>query len=302
MIRSVRTTVLRPREPYALASSARGLDDGTRSFRNGVLDLRFAVDDTVVAARVRQRSDGVLEVATDAQAAAEEAAHEHLRFVLAPDLDLAPFLALAREDPLLRDLVPRRRGYRPLRTSTVAHALLHGVTGQLIQAREAMRIERAIIRELGAPLLPPTRADLGGLAPAAVERLGLAARRAAMLVRVARTVDLEGLHAHPTSAVVARLVRERDIGPWTAAVVCIHGLGRLDHGLVGDLGLVRILSALEGRRVEGAETAALLERYGPYAGLASMHLLAHPLAGVPVSESTSGAGRPRRLGGSPAAG
>jgi hypothetical protein len=68
-------------------------------------------------------------------------------------------------------------------------------------------------------------------------------------------------------------------------VICVYGLGRWEHGLVGDLGLVRLLSALRGRTVEPQETTALLEPWGEWAGLASLWLLGHPLArrvGPPV--------------------
>jgi 3-methyladenine DNA glycosylase/8-oxoguanine DNA glycosylase len=61
-------------------------------------------------------------------------------------------------------------------------------------------------------------------------------------------------------------------------VIVLYGLGRFDHGLVGDLSLVRLCAALHGRSVEAAETAALLARYGAWAGLASTHLAAHRLA------------------------
>ena len=78
----------------------------------------------------------------------------------------------------------------------------------------------------------------------------------------------------PTAAVAQRLERERGLGAWSVGVVCLEGLGRVDHGLVGDLGLVKLLRALRGRRVEGWETADLLAPYGPWAGLASVYLLA----------------------------
>jgi 3-methyladenine DNA glycosylase/8-oxoguanine DNA glycosylase len=73
--------------------------------------------------------------------------------------------------------------------------------------------------------------------------------------------------------VVKRLAREPGIGPWSAGVVCLEGLGRTEHGLVGDLGLIKLCSS-GGRRVEAAETAALLEPYGEWAGLASVYMLA----------------------------
>jgi 3-methyladenine DNA glycosylase/8-oxoguanine DNA glycosylase len=55
--------------------------------------------------------------------------------------------------------------------------------------------------------------------------------------------------------------------------VSLYGLGRFDHGLVGDLGLVKLLAGDRGRRVETEETRALLEPYGEWAGLASVYIL-----------------------------
>ena len=57
-------------------------------------------------------------------------------------------------------------------------------------------------------------------------------------------------------------------------MICLQGLGRSERGLVGDLGLVKLLSALRGRPVKGWETQELLEPYGEWAGLASVYLLA----------------------------
>jgi 3-methyladenine DNA glycosylase/8-oxoguanine DNA glycosylase len=94
------------------------------------------------------------------------------------------------------------------------------------------------------------------------------------LVRLCRSLELERLHDLPTDAVVRRIERERGLGPWSAGVVCIEGLGRFEHGLVGDLGLVKLVRALRGRQlVETWETAELLEPYGEWAGLASVYLL-----------------------------
>ena len=57
---------------------------------------------------------------------------------------------------------------------------------------------------------------------------------------------------------------------------------------VGDLGLVKLLRALRGRRVEGWETAELLEPYVEWRGIASVYLLAGFSRGLlPASESRS---------------
>jgi 3-methyladenine DNA glycosylase/8-oxoguanine DNA glycosylase len=93
-------------------------------------------------------------------------------------------------------------------------------------------------------------------------------------------VNLEGLKALPTAVVAERLERERGLGPWSSGVICIEGLGRYERGLARDLGLVKLASALWGRRVEAEETDALLAPYGEWAGLASVYLLAGYHAGL----------------------
>jgi hypothetical protein len=42
---------------------------------------------------------------------------------------------------------------------------------------------------------------------------------------------------------------------------------------VGDLGLIKLLSVMRGRRVEGWETEELLAQYGEWAGLAGVYML-----------------------------
>ncbi|MGH3117446.1 MAG: hypothetical protein ACRDQ2_10110, partial [Gaiellales bacterium] len=103
---------------------------------------------------------------------------------------------------------------------------------------------------------------------------GLAARKAAVLVRLSREWDLERLRAVPTGAAAARIERERGLGPWSAGMICLYGLGRFDRGLVGDLGLIKLCSALRGRWADADDTRELLEPYGEWAGLASAYLLA----------------------------
>ena len=268
--------------------------DPTRRLRDGTFGLAYEAGGGPCTAYVRQQPGGSLAVSLSAPD--EAAAHDRLRWLLAVDVDVMPFLALAREDPLLRDCVPGREGVRPLRLGTVAHALLRALAGQLITSREARAIESAVIRRVSPAShgfhLPPTGAALAALPPAELTRLGLSPRRAATLVRVARSLDLERLHGVPSELVLARLGREPNLGPWSAGVVACEGLGRLDLGLTGDLGLVRIARALLGRQVTTEDTAALLAPYGEWAGLASYHLLAHPLAAAPGP--TGSAQRPNR--------
>jgi len=272
---------LRPRGPYSLALSARGASDATRTFRDGILNA------VVPAGRgvAWQRPDGVV-----CLRATGEEAFDQLRFCLGIDDDHTPFVLRFQRDPLLGTTVRRLRGLRPVRLATVAQALLRALCGQLILASEARALERRIVRAATGRRdglsIPPATADLARFSPAELRRLGLHARRGATLARLTRSIELERLKDEPTAAVADRLLRERGLGPWSLGVVCLEGLGRFERGLEGDLGLVKLLGAMRGRRVEGWETAELLAPYGDWAGLASVYLLAGFARGlIPVARA-----------------
>ena len=275
--------VARPRGPYSLALTARHAGDATRRFRDGIFDALLQVGDGVERGAARQHPDGSLRLVADS-----EEALERLRFSLALDDDHSEFLRRFRDDPLLGPATRRIAGLRPLRLATVEHALLRALCGQLIESRRARAIERRIIRTAMPARdglhAPPTVAALRTLSPAELRRLGLHARRGATLVRLCRSLDLDRLRDLPAPIVAARLGRERGLGPWSIGVVALEGLGRYDLGLVGDLGLIRLLSAIRGRRVEGWETEELLAPYGEWAGLAGVYLLSAWARGLlPIS-------------------
>jgi 3-methyladenine DNA glycosylase/8-oxoguanine DNA glycosylase len=218
------------------------------------------------SATARQLPDGRVAVR-----APDEAGLATARFMLGVDDDTGGFHRRFARDPLIGPSSRAFVGYRPRRVATVAHAVVRAMCGQLVEARRAWALERAIARACGDAVV--TQAALARLSPVELRRLGLAQHRATALHRLATTIDFEALHAHPTATVAARVGRERHVGPWSVGVVAIEGLGRYDHGLVGDLSLVKLHSSLVGRWVEGHETADLLAPYGEWQGLAGEILL-----------------------------
>jgi 3-methyladenine DNA glycosylase/8-oxoguanine DNA glycosylase len=269
-------TSIRPTGPYRLDFSARRANDRTRRYRDGVLTCVFEANGSPAHARVWQDSTGAVQIRVESASA--EAALDELRFVLAVEADHTEFLRRFGKDPLIGATTFRLRGLRPLRTATVTHALLRALCGQLISAREAKRIEARCIAA-AAPLhaglnLPPTRATYASWSPARLCSHGLVARKASALVRISRTFDLERLREVPTDTAVRRIEQERMLGPWSAGVICLEGLGRYEHGLVGDLGLMRLCTRLLGREATVEDTIELLRPYEEWAGLASIYLLA----------------------------
>ena len=267
--------VVRPTGPYSLVLCMRHATDATRSVRDGVLGTTLLVDGgrRVELARAFQRHDGAIVL----QAESEEGI-DRLRFVLAIDADHSEFLRRFRSDPLIGRTTRLFAGMRQLRMPTVAQSLLRAFCGQLIDSRRARELEFRIVRATTGPVgesglyAPPACSDFARLAPARLRQLGLHARRAAALVRISRTVDLERLHTLSTEAAAQWVMGQRGLGPWSAGVVCLEGLGRHEFGIVGDLTLIKLMSDLRGRWVEAEETRDLLEPYGEWAGLASVYL------------------------------
>jgi 3-methyladenine DNA glycosylase/8-oxoguanine DNA glycosylase len=278
---------IRPRGPYSLALTARHGSDATRIFRDGVLTSLVPGESGVELTHARQQPDGTIEIA-----ASSDEAVDRLRFVLAVDDDHSVFLRRFRDDWLIGRATTHLRGLRVLRTPTVAASLLRALCGQLIESKRARHLERALVRATSPRhaglCAPPTCLSLRSLAPAKLRALGLHARRGATLVRICSSIELERLREVPVERAAERLMRERGVGRWSVGVVALEGLGSYRYGLSGDLGLLKLFAALNGRWPEEGEDKALLAPYGEWQGLASVYLLLGFARGfIPLSARTA---------------
>jgi 3-methyladenine DNA glycosylase/8-oxoguanine DNA glycosylase len=264
--------LVRARGPFSLRASTRLVGDATRRFDGRILICAFEVNGGLERAACWQETDGAI-----ALRALSEEGLERMKAVLPLDADHSEFLRRFADDELLGRAVRTLRGKRPLRLGTVTHALLRAVCGQLIESKRARRIELRLIRATcasdGALCAPPRPEAFCNFAPAELQRFDLSARKAATIVRLCRTLELERLREVSPGGAARRLERERGLGPWSVGVVFLEGLGRYDRGLVGDLGLIKLCSALYGRRADAADTEELLAPYGEWGGLASVYLL-----------------------------
>lgn len=266
--------VVRPAGPFSLAHSAKHASDATRYMRDGTLTTALRVGERVEVGSAHQLVDGRVVLRAES-----EEGIERLRFIVPVDADHSEFLRRFARDPLIGAATVQFQGMRHLRLPTVAQTLLRAFCGQLIESRRARELEVRIVRAITPRIegttfhAPPTSSSFARLAPARLRQIGLHARRAAALVRICRTFDLERLHGMPTAKAAEFIERERGLGPWSAGVVCLEGLGRYERGLIGDLSLIKLMSRLRGRWVEGHETAELLEPYGEWAGLAGLYLV-----------------------------
>ena len=213
--------------------------------------------------------------------------------MLAAEVDLSPFYAIAENVPELASLVTRARGIKPPRYSSLWEALCNSVLFQQVSLKSAMSTMRRLVAHLSGPvafgdslLYPfPTPESYLETDPDILRALGLSTAKVRTLHDVARMLlggqlTANELAALPTPAAMSRLVLLRGIGPWTAAVVMLRGFGRLDVFPAGDSGARRNLRGLLGDAAgPDIEGAAIQRALGPWRGMLYYHLLLWRLAG-----------------------
>jgi DNA-3-methyladenine glycosylase II len=227
---------------------------------------------------VRSAPDGTIEV--------RATGHKGERWLpavarmLGTHVDLARWRTIAWLAPLAKAL----RGLKPPRYPTLWEALAHSILFQQISIHAAASIMRRAVERLGEGLeagsvrcvaFPPAQRWLEA-GDAVLREAGISGNKIAHLRSAARAV-VEGeisetqLEPLTTPEAAQRLCTIRGIGPWSASVVLLRGMGRLDTFPLRDSGVARSLALLAGEA--HVDQNALLDRLGDVRGMLYYHLL-----------------------------
>ncbi len=290
-----------PPWPYRLPR--RGSSNGTTRARDGVVARLLCVGEEPIVGHAWQIRSGQVRFRVSGAAPGEEmeVALERMRFMLGVDDDLSEFFAEFKRDEVLGPALRRRPWARPRRRPWPWEALAGAIAGQLIEAARAAEIERRMARRWGrrieapAPLRSgwlremPRPDTIAGRAPAELAAMDLSGGRSIAMIRCAREV-VSGRIDLSSREHDARLLRIREIGPWTVQCLGLQGRGEPDSLPAGDLAYVKLVGRLAnlGRRATVPEVEEYFERFRPFRGLAGMFAAMHYHSAVP-------AGPPLRL-------
>lgn len=284
---------VRPPSPYRLP---RGSADRTLLVRGGVATRLLHVGGSPVLVRawqpardrVRFRAEAIDPALVGRPAIAlppcpGRAGREQLEEAIAAmrralwvDVDLRDFQRRFRRDPLVGPLISRMPWFRPKGRPWPWEALAAAVVGQLIEADRAACIERRIAGRWGPRLGEgrgalrdvPGPTAIAGRAPAELEQMDLAGKRAIALRRLAREV-IAGRCRIDGAEGDRRLLAIPNVGPWTVQCLGLFGRNQLDSLPAGDLGYIKLVGRLrgEGRRATVPQVEEFYARYEPYRGL-----------------------------------
>ena len=237
-----------------------------------------------VIARVAQVHAEALSVTLDGDPREHKRALALVRRMLGVDRDVAHFGRAATNIPWLSPLGERMRGVRPPRYPTLWEACANAIVFQQISLHAATSIMRRLIVALGrlhnsdgvALYAFPTPESFLGADNDILRAAGLSLGKRSTLRRVAEalevgTLDEAILDELATPDAAALLCGVKGIGPWTAAVILLRGLGRLDVFPMNDSSVARNLSLVCGSAPVDVENT--LDSLSPQQGMLYYHLL-----------------------------
>jgi DNA-3-methyladenine glycosylase II len=207
-----------------------------------------------------------------------------LRRMLGVERELSHFDRAASDIAWLRPLAIRMRGVKPPRYPTLWEACVNAIVFQQVSLNAASSISRRMIMALGMPIewdaivvyAFPTAESFQDVSDDVLLAAGLSANKLATLRRVADALrsgmlDEATLEALPSSDAAELLCRIKGIGPWTATVILLRGLGRLDVFPMNDSSVARNLAFVAGSIPLDIDRA--LSALGPQRGMLYYHLL-----------------------------
>jgi DNA-3-methyladenine glycosylase II len=198
-----------------------------------------------------------------------------VRRYLGEPFDLEAFAAFAATEPVLAELVPALRGFRPPLVPDPFETLVTSIITQQISLRAAFRIRNRLIETFGerhdVAYAFPTRERLALADPEEIVAVGFSRRKAEYVVGLARAeFALDALALLPDDEVRAALVALPGIGGWTADWFLARHLGRPEAWPAGDLALRKAVLHFYG---EGLDVRAAGARFSRFANLAAHYLL-----------------------------
>jgi DNA-3-methyladenine glycosylase II len=198
-----------------------------------------------------------------------------VRKLLGFEFDLDAFYAFAQAEPVLAQLVPKLRGFRPPLAPDPFETLVTSITAQQVSLFAAFSIRNRLIVAFGAQARHayafPTRERLALADDDDVVAVGFSRRKSEYVVGLSRSdLDLDGLALLPDDEVKARLVAQRGLGEWTADWFLARHLARPQAWPCGDLGLRKAVAAFYGA---DADVRAIGARFAPFQNLTAHYLL-----------------------------
>jgi DNA-3-methyladenine glycosylase II len=237
-----------------------------------------------VVVRVKQERPDSIAVTIDGPRSEHAQVLVLARRILGVDRELTHFDRAAARMPWLRPLALRMRGVKPPRYPSLWEAFVNAIAFQQVSLHAASAIVRRLITTLSPPIesegtlsyVFPSAEQVLGADDELLRATGLSTGKLATLRRVGEALASGAmseamLEEHPSADAAALLRQIKGIGPWTATVILLRGLGRLDVFPMNDTSVARNLALVAGSAT--LDVGKILGALSPQQGMLYYHLL-----------------------------
>ncbi|HWV39631.1 MAG TPA: AlkA N-terminal domain-containing protein [Vulgatibacter sp.] len=214
------------------------------------------------------------------------------RRLLGLDVDPSPIEERLRRTAGLRDLATALRGMRPPCFATLLEGFGRTVpyqqlsldAGSSLTARMMERFGESVEHEGRRYFAFPAAARLAAAAEDDFRALGFSRSKGRTLIGVAEALasgelDPDELESLPTPEAWQRLLALRGVGPWTASLLLLRGMGRLDAFPASDVGVNRGIATLLGEDPKTFHADRFAAPFGPQRGMIYFYSLGAQLLG-----------------------
>jgi DNA-3-methyladenine glycosylase II len=201
-----------------------------------------------------------------------------MRKMLGLDVDPEPLQALTERERRLRPTALALRGMRPPRFAELFEAFTNVVPFQQVSLDAGVSIVGRLVERFGKSLeydgrpfhASPTAQVIAEAPLGALRDCGLSLQKAETLRQLAGAVESGEISEEQLSRMGSKeatqfLAAQKGIGAWSASLVLLRGLGRLNVFPPGDVGVARGLGRLM-RLEPGPSMDRLIHRFGDQRG------------------------------------
>jgi DNA-3-methyladenine glycosylase II len=232
--------LLTPRGPFSLAQSAAFVDGFAPAAapQPGGARVRLGLSDddgpSLAFEATQPGGDDTPVTVEYVSELPEQRVREHVERVLGLDVDATGWPDVGRRDPVIGALQERRPGLRPVQFGSPFEAAAWALLSQRTSRKQAARVKEGMATELELPGGAPVRAFPP---PEAIERIGelpgvpgVKIGRLRAIAEAARAGELEAadLRALEPDEALARLCELPGVGPFSAMLILIRGVGHPD--------------------------------------------------------------------------
>ncbi|MGL4393284.1 MAG: DNA-3-methyladenine glycosylase family protein [Fusobacteriaceae bacterium] len=182
---------------------------------------------------------------------------------------------LKKRDKKLKKIIEEVGEIKRAIIPDIFEALIDSIIGQQISMKAAITVRKRFDEVIGGR---PTPEKILSANPDEIQKCGMSIRKAEYLIGVARAakekvIDFKKISKRSDEEIIEQLSSLHGVGVWTAEMLLIFSLNRMDVLSYGDFAIRKgIMKIYEKESITKKEFEEYRKKYSPYSSVASLYI------------------------------